>query len=52
MEKQAIKLKSQNERGTFMAKGIWKKYQSTRSNLTRLVAEQLIVIQNSGRGVK
>lgn len=35
-----------------MAKGIWKKYQSTRSSLKNLVAEQLAVIQNSGCIVK
>lgn len=45
--KQAIKQKLQNERGAFMAKGIWKKYQSTRSSLTRLVAKQLTMFQKT-----
>ena len=35
-----------------MVKGIWKKYQSERSNLKKLVAEQLMVVQNNGRGMK
>lgn len=35
-----------------MAKGIWKKYQLTRSNLTKLVEEQLTELQKSIRGVQ
>lgn len=35
-----------------MAKGIWKKYQSTRSKLTILVAKQLIDFQKKGRGMQ
>lgn len=34
-----------------MAKGIWKKYQSARENLTLLVAEQLKAIPKGKRGM-
>ena len=35
-----------------MVKGIWEKYQSTRSNLTRLVAKQLTEFHKSGCDVQ